>query len=288
MSNDKSVLPEPLSELENSQDLIQLDKFAWIIDENLLRDEGVLYGISDSEPAEKIQTIEHYFNEQIAEKKVQIALTELDQDQCRDKITAGMEELDQLKNRLKFLSTELSVKDHTFYRTCVGFFSYFIMVSFNFWLVYEHLTPYWKYPLLIALGVYFFGSLSLFNKHSFIYSNFEKLKTDPHPWRTITEELIIPLIATIFILSWSKADIGWGKLVASFLVIYTIFVFSGKALLGYLLELPKDYRTMKQNRLVNRFNEIEKAEVKKQIEKTESANTDAHTILDKLSAEKKR
>lgn len=248
----------------------EVEKFAWIIDENLLRDEGVIYGISDSEPQEKIETIRFYFEERISEKRVALELAEEEIDRARQALEEGREALLKLRQQLKTLTTEYQVKEHAFYRTAAGLAIYGAIVGFNFWLVYDHLAPHWQHPWLVTAGVYFFGSLSLFNKDSFVYSGELKPTPGSYPWRLWAEEFVIPLAATLFILCWSDSGLGWLRLSATFLVIYLLFVFAGKALLGQLLKVPAEFRILQQNRVASRFRGYEQVLAKKEIADAEA------------------
>ncbi len=287
MSGDKNTSMLSQGQSNEQEQKMEVEKFAWIINENLLRDEGVLYGISDSEPSEKIKTIKHFFDERIAEKKVGTIFLEEEIEATKKAITDENIALQDIKKSLEALSIQHNPKEHSFYRTFPGFLAYLAMVIFNFWLVYDHLAPYWEYPLVVAIGVYAFGILSLFHKDSIVYSSFTNTDVARHPWLLWLEEFVVPLVATLFILFWSKSDIGNLQMLASFLLIYSLFVFSGKGLLGYLLKVPSEYKIIKENRLFAKFNQYKMAETKKDIvQKEQGIHSLEEQLLAKQAAKK--
>lgn len=72
---DSFVITVPIEEQEdtNSEEIIY-NAFEWILDDDLLRDEGVYFGLTNSPSEEKTKVIEKFFEQQIEAVEAEISV----------------------------------------------------------------------------------------------------------------------------------------------------------------------------------------------------------------------
>lgn len=262
--------------------------FEWLANEDLLRDEGILYGLSGNDAQEKLTTIEYYYQEQAAvlvAKAEQISA--LANEQAKE-IESLREKVNKAKGELEEWEKEKRFQPHHFWRTVASTIAYSIMVFFCFWLIFSWLGPQLEYPILITLGIYAFGSLSLFTKSSLLYQAgaYFQLEEQRERWKTILEEFIIPLVATIFILAWGYREIPIIQILALGLLLYTLFLFSGKGLLSTFVLLYREVGIVRENLHQKRFQQKRAKQKKEEIAGWEAAISRLESTVGELQAQK--
>lgn len=242
---DKPILKTAGNELISPAELLTLSRSEplpdWLLDDELLRDEGVLFGLSDAPPDGKIAQIRATFSQQTApldeaieQYSEKTAELNLSVEQCDNQILA-------LRNQL--ISLRESQPESTYLiRTVVSLCLSLIMGIGNFYLVDVTLQP--SFPnRWIAVGVFLAGMFNLFGRTSFFYETDSKLSG-----RRIIEEVGMPLAASIFILVQSLQTQSVGMAIGLFVFVFFLFLLSGKLLLSTLTALQNDLAIIGKNR----------------------------------------
>jgi hypothetical protein len=213
----------------------------WLGDEGLLRDEGVLFGLSDAQPDEKVAEIKAYFTKQTAPN-------ELVRDQYSEKIS----ELNLLIEQRETKRTEILQRLNALYaqqpapdnliRTVVSLCVSIVMSIGTFFLVDETLQA--SFPnRWVAIGVFLAGMFNLFGRQSFFYEENTKLSG-----RRLLEEAGLPLAASVFVLAQALHTQAVWQAVALFIFIFFLFLLAGKLLLSTLTTLRQDITITQANR----------------------------------------
>lgn len=216
---------------------------AWLADERLLRDEGVLFGLSDARAEEKIAVIRTFFANQTAGLERQIEHHNEKIGELNLFIGQRENELGELEHRRTTLLARQPA-DHQLPRTVVGLLLALGMGISNYFLIETALRP--AYPVntaLIAMGVFLAGMFGLFNQTSLFHD-----PTSRPSVRRMIEEVALPVVAAGFV--WVMALQSQSVVMASALGLFVLglFLFGGKLLLGLLTVLRNDLRANANNR----------------------------------------
>lgn len=214
---------------------------AWLSDEESLRDEGVLFGLSDARPDEKIAQIRFCFDQLTA------PLNQTREQQA-EKIAELNEQLghqearvNTLINHIDALQNRQPARDNLI-RTIVSLFLSLAMCTGTFFLIDETLRP--TYPnRWIAVGVFLAGMFNLFGRMSFFYEEGSRLTG----WRLL-EEVGLPLAASVFVLAQALQTQPVWQAIALFAFVFFLFLLAGKLLLGTLTVLRQDLAVIEANR----------------------------------------
>ena len=167
---------------------------AWLEDETLLRDEGVIFGLSESKPDEKLAIIRNYFTHQTAD-------LELDVERYGEKIQELNLFIEQKENRINHLkekATELDARqlegEHQLPRTIVGLIFSMAMCVGNYFLIDDTLRLLYPNSQWIAIGVFLAGMFNLFGRVSLFHDNDSNVS-----WRRLLEEVGMPFAAALFV-----------------------------------------------------------------------------------------
>jgi hypothetical protein len=207
----------------------------WLSNEDALRDEGVIFGLSDAESEEKTAVIRSFFKHQTVdiEKKI---------DHFSEKIGELNLFIEQKGNRIEVLNSKIetleneSPRDHNLLRTSVGLLLAIGMCIGSFFLIDHSLTPnFTKNHQFIAIGVLLAGMFNLFGRFSFFHE-----KNSSVSWRQLLEEISLPFTAALFVFTQSSGSQSVWQSVALFLFIFFLFMFSGKLVLSNLSVIKSD------------------------------------------------
>jgi hypothetical protein len=240
--------------------------YEWILNEDLLRDEAILFGLSGSDYQGKVDTIRKFYQHKIAIVETDLKALGDEREKRESTIRSTKEHISSLKSNIESWSTQPKIADHTFYRSLARFSIYSLTLIFTYFIVIEWMGSRWENSILVSLGVFLFGSLSLFSDFSILYSS-DKQKADRAKWKTILEEFSIPFITTLFIVFWGDKNASTLEAVILALLIFALFLFVGKGWLSSIEQLRANYLILKKNFSTNRFTKekIQKAiaEIKK-------------------------
>jgi hypothetical protein len=224
------VVPPPLPEPEK----VEVPIPYWLEDEDTLRDEGVLFGLSESDPNEKTDIIHKYFSNLAASH---IAGIEQHNERIQElNLFIGQKHnrIDELQERLKAPGARTE-GEHHLPRTLIGITLCAAMCVGNFFLIRESLKPAFADNSWIALGVFLAGMFSLFGRISLFHDTESKVT-----WKSLLEEIGLPFAAALFVFANVITYQTWWQAFALFVFVFFLFLFAGKLLLSNITVLRND------------------------------------------------
>ncbi len=231
----------PISSVEAASFSPEMDIIPfWLENEDALRDEGVIFGLSEAKAEEKIGAIRNYFAHQTAELEKTVAY-------FSEKIGEHNLFIEQKQTRIDDLSEKTNIlerrerSEHQLPRTFIGIVLSLGMCIGNYFLIDESIQA--NFPqnhYVIALGIFLAGMFNLFNSKSFFHE-----KNSSISWRQLLEEIGMPLAAAIFVFvqviaSDTLQSQVFLRAFALFLFVFFLFLFAGKLLLSNLTILKTD------------------------------------------------
>lgn len=226
-TNSSAYVPEPLP--------------AWLSDADSLRDEGVLFGLSETRPDGKIAQIRAYFVRQTAflselvdEHTGRIGELNSCIDQRENRITSLRDQIDELHDR--------APRPSNLIRTVASLVLSLGVCICNFYLIDETLRPLFP-NRLIAIGIFLAGMFNLFSRTSFLYEEGTRLSV-----RRIVSETGLPLAASVFVLVQAIQSQSAGQAIALFVFVFFLFLLAGNLLLSNLITLQTDLANLDANR----------------------------------------
>ncbi len=227
----------------------------WLADEDALRDEGILYGLSMARPDEKLALIRACFEQttvglaqQIEDFNVQIGTFNLLIDQQESRIQTIRTRLDALLNE--------APADAQLLRTVVGLSLAVVMSIGNFYLIDSLLQPAFPTNRWVAVGVFLAG---LAGGGSRSVGRVSML-------RRVLDQGGLPVSASLFVLAESLQTVALWPALAGFGFVLTLFLLAGKWLPGYLTRLHDDWMAIAQNRRRQRDQRTKPSEWEREIE----------------------
>ena len=227
----------PLPEIEILPESAGLTMPYWLADEDTLRDEGVLFGLSESEPNEKIDSIHNYFQHLTANPERDI---EQQNERVQElNLFIGQKEnrREELHAKLKGLENSRPQSDHQLPRTLVGLVLSSAMCVGNYYLIEETLRPAFASSSFVALGVFLAGMFNLFGRISLFHDTESQVS-----WRRMLEEVGMPLAAALFVFAQALQTQRWWQAAALFVFVFFLFLFAGKLFLSNITVLRNDLR----------------------------------------------
>lgn len=266
----------------------------WLEDEDTLRDEGVLFGLSESDPNEKTDIIHRYFSNLAAGHIANIEQHNEKIQELNLFIGQKSNRIDELQERLKNPGSKQE-GEHHLPRTLIGITLCVAMCVGNFFLIRESLKPVFADNSWIALGVFLAGMFSLFGRISLFHDNESRVT-----WKSLLEEVGLPFAAALFVFANVITHQTWWQAFALFIFVFFLFLFAGKLLLSNITVLRNDLqawfniRRDRQDYVENNYNwesecqtlqeEIDDLRVKKWQVLREQSN--AETERDRLFAKR--
>jgi hypothetical protein len=224
---------------------------AWLADERLLRDEGVLFGLSEARAEEKIAVIRTFFANQTAGLERQIEHQNEQIGELNLFIGQRENELSEVEHRRITLLARQPA-DHQLPRTVVGLLLALGMGISNYFLIETALRPaYSENTGLIALGVFLAGMFGLFSQTSLFHDPASRPS-----FRRLIEEMALPVVSAGFVWAMALQSQSVGMASALGLFVLGLFLFGGKLLLGLLTVLRNDLRANVGNRQLIRDQRI--------------------------------
>ncbi len=232
----------------------------WLEDEDTLRDEGVLFGLSQSDPTEKTDIIHNYFQHLAA---THVRNIEQQNERVQElNLFIGQKEnrIGELKTKLRGLEERQAEGEHQLPRTLVGLVLSIAMCVGNYYLIEETLRPSFASSSFVALGVFLAGMFNLFGRISLFHDTDSNVS-----WRRLLEEVGMPLAAALFVFAQAWQTQSWWQAMALFIFVFFLFLFAGKLFLSNTTVLRNDLRlwltTVRGRREVIEHNQNWQAEV---------------------------
>lgn len=213
----------------------------WLADEENLRDEGVLFGLSDARSEEKVAQIQAFFARQAAPF-----------DEFIDRHTQIIGELNRTiehyENRSLTLQDQCiglrnsQLIQNTLIRTVVSLIFSIGMCIGTYFLIDVTLQPVFQ-NRWIAVGVFLAGMFNLSARTSFFYEEGTRLTG-----RRILTEVGLPLAASVFVGVQALQTGALGQTIALFVFVFFLFLLAGKLLISNLNALQTDLAVIRTNR----------------------------------------
>lgn len=218
----------------------------WLADEDALRDEAVLFGLSEARAEEKLATIRYHFVQCTSDWQQTI-------DGCTEQLGEINLLISQAENRLGEVQHQLDelahkpLAEHQFPRTLVGLSIALLMSTGTYFLIDETLSPRFPNNRWIAAGVFLAGMFSQFNQSSTPSSPISSFSIRQWP-----ERVGLPLTASLFVFVQALSTQSIPSALALLSFLFFLFMFAGKSLPQALLLLRTDWRAYHQNRRFSR------------------------------------
>lgn len=263
-----------LTEVSNQPD--------WLLNEDILRDEGVIFGLSNENPEEKRLIIRSYFTQKTAETDRFIKQEEEKIGELNYWINENESLIKTLEEKIQVLKNHEFTQQHQLPRTIVGTLLALGIAIGNYFLIEESLRGQFQQTRLIAMGVFLAGMFSLFGRISILHDD-EKHTT----WRKLLEEIGMPFVSAFFVFAQTYQTLPLIKSLSLFAFIFFLFLFSGKLLLGNLTVLKDDLSIFQKRNQLQKDKTQKVAEWEIQIEKLateiEGYRTDKQDIMPRLT-----
>ncbi len=258
-------IPELKSEFEQSE---YIPFPHWLSNEDALRDEGVIFGLSEAKPEEKVKIIASIFEQKLSfyQKKKE----ELSEKIGEINLFIEKNHEDLAALQLKSASiVEKELLEENLIRVGVGLAISIGMCFGNYFLIDFSLAQgFPQNHQWISYGVFLTGMFSLFNPLSVLHSEGSKVT-----WKTVLEEFGVPFSASLFVFVQVVENQPIFKSIALLLFVFFMFLVSGKILLSSISKLKSEVRILAKNleikankKLVNTIWREEKADFERKIE----------------------
>jgi hypothetical protein len=222
IQNSEPRTKNPESRIQNSEPLPH-----WLENEDALRDEGVIFGLSESKAEEKTAIIRNVFAYQTADLEKEV-------EEYNEKIGEFNLFIEQKELRINELTEKARIleekerKIHQLPRTLAGLLLSLAMCIGNYYLIAETLkSSYQQNYQFIAVGIFLAGMFNLFGRISFFHEQDTSLS-----WRRMLEEIGMPLAASAFVFVHSLETQSTLRAFALLFFVFFLFLFAGKLLLS--------------------------------------------------------
>jgi hypothetical protein len=246
----------------------------WLDDESLLRDEGVIFGLSSSKPDEKVAMIRTYFAHQSADLEREVEQHGERIQELNLFIEQKENRIEELKTKKNTLESRQAEGEHQLPRTVVGLVFSAAMCVGNYYLIEDTLRPLYGNSQFIAVGVFLAGMFNLFGRVSLFHDTDSSVS-----WRRLLEEVGMPLAAALFVFVQALQQQPVLRAVALLIFVFFLFLFAGKLLLSNITLLRNDLRIW----LMGRSLETEKTD---KTQNWDEETTQLQNQIDELRVQK--
>lgn len=259
LSEEKSAEPNPAEKKSQpATDTWEYSKYQWIDNYLDLQDEGVLFGLENDNPEEKVNTIRAYYAERCAVQKALVDGMKQKLEEAESELAEKTAELKvaeeyhlanppTLPPRSPFLQPVLLLRLTVVVIMWIGLLLTAKLVLEN--SQYPALATNALAVWIVAVAVWAFGSFSLWRLLSLFFNN----EIDPAASR-IREWVVehLPPLVCAALLGWCAQGMFGGDALPSFLlgvIFYLAFLFSsGKLLTGTVEQLMKQIALYKSEK----------------------------------------
>ncbi|WP_421826213.1 hypothetical protein [Larkinella sp.] len=215
----------------------------WLSDDNLLRDEAALLGLSPAPLEEKTNLIRLYF-------KQQTIPLEREREELGEKIGELNLEIEQKTNRIEELRHKITRLEAAqpdgephFLKTATGLIACLGVLIGTYFLIRETLKPHFEENRLISLGVFLAGFLGLYHRTT------NPAETEPPiSARQLLADAGLPFAASFFVFIYAFQTQPALLALGIFLFLFFLFLSIGKLIPGLLSALQNDFRYQNQEK----------------------------------------
>jgi hypothetical protein len=230
---------------------------SWIENDGLLRDEGILFGLAGLEDGldHKIDSIREYFEEKKAAVRRKNERLDREVSRVDRQRSEARDEIDRLKTRIEDppvpeIDGARDIERHTLLRYALGFVAAAAICGLNFYLILDLLRPHFEAPTLVTAGVFLAGSFALFQPTSLFFTSDDAQRDGreaPELWKTRLAEFGMPLVASLFTVSWAYPELGLFRSGSFFLYLSMLFLLGGKLFLSTIPVVALILRTLRRD-----------------------------------------
>lgn len=236
-----------------AEEITNTATFSWILDEDLLRDEGVVFGLAGTDPDAKIAVIEQYYADKVVSQKQQNQDTQGRLEELEMQLTDLLVNTQTAKAAILAEETKVSQRSLFIALPLVKFLTALGVVFLGAFVIKAWLSFSSTFTLPGAIGIYLFGLLVLHAKDSVLFNHNHSDKVNYREWwKILLEEFIVPLTLALFLFFWGHGNYAMTKRLSFTLMIFLFFLFSGKFLIFTIKELEAATRDLSQQREAKR------------------------------------
>ena len=235
----------------------------WLRQEEQLRDEGVIYGLSGTAPDEKLKMIQATVEQSSAGLE-----------QLRSELNEKIGELNLLLEKKSTHQQDLQVRiqntldtphtEENLVRVGLGIVLGCAMCGANYFLIREGLNySFGSSAPWIAWGVFLAGMFSVYHTTALIHGE-EKVT-----WRRGLEEFGMPFAASLFVVVQVWPHLPAYKASAFFLFTFFLFLIAGKILLSSISLFKLHWQRFRKNQAIDLDKENAKSTWPAEVEKIE-------------------
>jgi ABC-type multidrug transport system fused ATPase/permease subunit len=280
-----------MSEIQSSVEILKEAKFyqfSWIESEGLLRDEGVICGLSGTDATYKVAAIEHYY---ASKRNYFLSLrTRIEEEsaEIKQKEIALKADVERNQEIIEKLTDTWGSATSNIARNGAGLILILLTCISIFFVIYDVIKNQFDKPLPIAMGIYTVGMFGLFTKFSLFYHHEVDKGGSVTIVRQILFEVGLPFAASLYIVIYAYDEIGLTKATVTFLFVFFAFLFSGKLLLSVIALLQTDFSQLKNNSLARKANDLKKIVAKEVISNSLFKVHELENQLSKLKEDLKK
>ena len=229
-------------------DVLQADP-DWIIDDNLLRDEGVLFGQMQADKTQKTDAIRSFYLTKNTNLVSEIEFIDQKLTEFQAFVREYSTKLSELYEEQLELTKVLPDNFNGLFRKVISTLVYGAILVAIFPSVWDWVSWRGDQAPFLAAGAYLFGSLSLFGKKSIVYFFNATLVAESKRelYKMLLEELFIPFIAAVFLIVYGYNDSAPGLAFLFWLLLFTVFLFAGKGFMVSLYSLRNESLAWQDN-----------------------------------------
>lgn len=229
LTDSPAYFPEPLPD--------------WLEDEDLLRDEAVILGLSDARLEEKTALIVSYFQQQTAHFQQQLEQQSEKIGELNLLIEQKTNRISEIHQKTAHLEAAKPDGEPQFLKTAVGLLASGFLLIGTFYLIDETLKPHFAESRFIALGVFLAGIFGLYGR-----TTPDHAATNSFTIRRLLSETSLPFAASFFVFVQAIQTQSALKSTSLFLFIFFLFLTTGKLISGLLTALQNDFRYWNQEK----------------------------------------
>lgn len=216
----------------------------WLQDEELLRDEAVVLGLSGGSADPKLELIRQYFVPLVAEVQLHVEHLEETFGDLNQQIAQAEDQTQNLEGKIEQLANTTMEQEPPLLRIGVGFVLSVVMSTANYFLVAEVVSPRFEQGVWVSVGVFLAGMFNLFTPISYLHQENQQSPT----FKRLLEEFGLPVVASVFVGIQATQVYMPLQALALWAFVFFLFLFAGKLLLGNLTLLQRGRALQKSNR----------------------------------------
>jgi hypothetical protein len=239
---------------------------AWIEDEGLLRDEGVVFGLMRNAAAlqQKEAAIRAFHRRRMAEEArhrqaVQAEMDALfrsptpDADAGRAAGSASTAVVPSPADSMLIPAPGGEVEAHAagglVARYALGLAAAAVACAGTAVFVHEQLRPHFMQPALVTAGIVAAGCFTASLPVTLLFAGDDARRaTRVEPWKARLAEFGLPLVAALFVVGWAWDTLGAARAAATGALLFLAFAFTGRQALSTLPRLGSAVRAVRQER----------------------------------------